>query len=300
MTRIAPPLPDKHHLSLTEGIIGAVLDVSELKATERKLTEYIHEIDVMNDELELRVQEEVEKNLKKELQLLESAKLASMGAMLGNIIHQWKQPLSAISAMSAKIQMQLSLSDTIDKDELFNDTAKISQLVQRLAEITVTFRNFMKATKQVERSRLQSILKNALNISGTVLTDRSIRIIEEISPEPLTITTVASELMEVIINNAADILTERKIIDPWVKVCLFEQGGIKVITIEDHAGGIDDDILPHIFDEYFTTKSDDKGTGLGLYMSKKIVEESLSGELHVKNTPEGARFIIRLNDVEQA
>jgi C4-dicarboxylate-specific signal transduction histidine kinase len=108
---------------------------------------------------------------------------------------------------------------------------------------------------------------------------------------------IVGELPQVlinIINNAKDILIEKQIENPWIKISLKKKTHNVKIFIEDNGGGVPDEILPKIFEPYFTTKHQSKGTGLGLYMSYKIIVQSLNGELHVKNTENGAKFTITL------
>ena len=108
---------------------------------------------------------------------------------------------------------------------------------------------------------------------------------------------IMGELVQVIINiinNAKDVLVEKNTPNPYVKIKLENLKGKVLITIEDNGGGIPDEVLPKIFDPYFTTKEESNGTGLGLYMSHKIIEESLKGKLYVENTCEGAKFFIEL------
>lgn len=111
-----------------------------------------------------------------------------------------------------------------------------------------------------------------------------------------------SEFMQVIINilnNAKDVLLERKVNDPWVKINhIFENDSV-IITIEDNGGGIKEDILPKIFEPYFTTKHQSQGTGLGLHMSYKIITESMNGNIYAKNTNNGAKFFIKLPLVKE-
>jgi signal transduction histidine kinase len=138
----------------------------------------------------------------------------------------------------------------------------------------------------------------ALAISNTVLKDNHIELINRIDYDtPIKISLVVGELIEVIINilnNAKDALVENKVSDPWVQLDLSADPTHVTIHIEDNAGGIPDEILDFVFDEYFTTKEKIQGTGLGLYMSKQIIETSLNGKLVVENTQNGAKFSITL------
>ena len=128
-----------------------------------------------------------------------------------------------------------------------------------------------------------------------MLKDKDINLIQNIDEESVKIKLVKGELTQVlinIINNAKDALVERHVENPWIKIELKKQKEHALITIEDNAGGIPKDILPKIFDQYFTTKDDEKGTGLGLHMSYQIINDSFKGNLYVENSPFGAKFFI--------
>ena len=249
-------------------------------------------------DLEQKVQAEVEKNIKKEVQLFESSKLAAMGGMIGNIIHQWKQPLSVISASVMNLELEATLNDTVSSEIVNEYTEEIIRGINRITETTETFRSYLKEKKERKKINLQKRIEQSLAISGTVLKNKGISLSQNIDNEHMIeIETVANELTEVIINiinNAMDAIEEKEIKKGWVNVELNIVGKMAVISIEDNGGGIGEDILPYIFNEYFTTKEEDKGTGLGLYMSHKIVTESLNGKLYAKNTQNGAKFFIEL------
>ena len=274
-----------------KGIIGSAIDVTELKSTQRQLQE-------LNLELEKRVKEEVKKNIQKEIQLFESNKLASMGSMIGNIIHQWKQPLNIISIIASTIRLNIELGNTPSLTEITKDMDLICNSITRLEETTHTFRNFLKDKKEIKIVNLNKIVKDALDISGSMLYGQSIQIEEYLSEDNnFEISTYPNELIEVIVNivnNAFDVIEERNIESGIIKVETKFDDNSYIITISDNAGGISDELILKIFNKYFTTKKDDKGTGLGLYMSKKIVEESLNGTIDVKNLDNGAVFIIEL------
>ena len=256
-----------------------------------------NELKELNETLEQKIKTEVEKNLKQERVLAESAKMAQMGEMIGNIAHQWRQPLSIISTVSTGVIAQQEIG-ILDDKTLIKNMEKINDSSQYLSETINTFRDFLKEEKVLKEQTLQANIKSALSIVGTVLKDVNIEIIQEIDYENLiTITMVSGELPQVIINiinNAKDILLERKIKDGWVKLSLSTKNSKAIITIEDNAGGIPKDVLPKIFNPYFTTKHQSVGTGLGLHMSKRIVQESLQGDLYAKNSKNGGMFIIEI------
>lgn len=267
------------------------------ESLEKQVEEKTKELETLNQNLEIKIKEEVEKNIQKELLIFEQSKMASMGAMIGHIAHQWRQPLSMISTAASGIKLKQEC-DILNKEELTHTMNKVVQNVEYLSNTIDTFRNFLKEDKEYKIVVIQERIDIALKITDMVLKDHLIKLHTNIDYEnPIQTKLVVGELEEVIINiinNAKDILIEKKIRDPWIKLELKTDENNILLTIEDNAGGISDDILPHIFDEYFTTKNDEKGTGLGLYMSHQIIHKSLKGELSVHNTQNGAKFIIRL------
>jgi signal transduction histidine kinase/CheY-like chemotaxis protein len=234
--------------------------------------------------------------LRQEKLLSEQQKMASMGHMVGNIAHQWRQPLNAIISTISAMQYQRQLGKLND-DIIDKDLQDIKDSSQYLSETINTFRNFLKEKKSFTKVILQERIDVALIIVTTVLKDSHIELRRDISDEPIEISLVLGELIEVIINiinNAKDALVENKTKNPWIELSLKKEDNKAIITIEDNAGGIPHDVLPKIFDRYFTTKPDDIGTGLGLDMSRQIIQDSLNGKLYVENSQNGAKFFIEL------
>ena len=253
-------------------------------------------IDLQNN-LEIRVKEEVEKNRTKDLEILEFSKMVSMGEMIGNIAHQWRQPLSAISTLSTSIIAQKEFG-IYDDNDLIKDMNKINESSQYLSETINTFRDFLKDKKELKEQVLQDNIKSAISIVGTVLKDVNIDFEDNVDySNPIKITIVSGELPQVIINiinNAKDIILEKELENGLIKLDLILENEKAIITIEDNGGGVPEKILPKIFDPYFTTKHQSKGTGLGLHMSYRIVTESMNGKLYVRNINDGAKFFIEL------
>ncbi len=258
---------------------------------------FYDEIEKEKQLLEYKVQEAVEQNSKKEKQLFEQAKMASMGDMIGNIAHQWRQPLSAITATASGVKVNNELG-LLDKNDISTQMDTIIKKANYLSETINTFRDFIKEKKEKKIVILQERIDNAINIVEATLKDNHIKIIDKIDhSKPIHITLIAGELPQVIINilnNAKDVMIEKNISDRWVKLDLKTTNTKAIITIEDNGGGIPDDIIEHIFEPYFTTKHKSQGTGLGLHMSQHIIRESLNGKLYVQNTQNGAKFFIEL------
>jgi signal transduction histidine kinase len=255
------------------------------------------ELNRLNKSLEFKVKEEVDKNRQKEFELMEAAKMVQMGEMIGNIAHQWRQPLSLISTVATSVIVNKEFG-ILDDDMLIDNMNKINSSSQYLSDTINTFRDFIKEEKVLKKQALQENITSALGIVGTVLKDVNIELIEDIDYDnPIEVNIVSGELPQVIINiinNAKDILVEKNIEIKWVRISLKENGKLAVITIEDNAGGVPENIMPNIFDPYFTTKHQSVGTGLGLNMSRKIITESLKGKLYVKNSEHGAKFYIEI------
>ena len=247
--------------------------------------------------LKKRVDEEVEKSRQHERQIFEQAKMVSMGEMIGNIAHQWRQPLSAITTNVADIEISIEL-DEFDEEELLDALRKINTQAQYLSETINTFRDFLKDDKTQSTCVLQKSIDTALDIVHAVFESNHIEIKKEIDyTTPVSLMLVEGELEQVIINilnNAKDALLSNKIANPWVLIVLSETEEVASIRIEDNAGGIPQDIIDKVFEAYFTTKHESQGTGLGLHMSYNIVTQSLGGKLIVKNIDKGAQFLIEL------
>ena len=227
---------------------------------------------------------------KKEAMLIQQSRLAQMGEMISMIAHQWRQPLGAISAIAIdlNIKMQLELLD-FESDKGLNETKKyltnefesIDSLVQNLTRTIDDFRNFYKLDKLLVNINVNEVILKALGIIKASIINNNIEIIEEYYSNNKT-TLYDNELFQVILNilkNSQDNFIENKIKNPYIKITTDDNS----ISISDNGGGIQEDIIEKIFDPYFSTKNEKNGTGLGLYMSKIIIEEHHNGELNVKN-----------------
>ncbi|MEA2017133.1 MAG: sensor histidine kinase [Campylobacterota bacterium] len=244
-----------------------------------------------------KIKDREELNRQKDKQIHDSAKMAQMGEMIGNIAHQWRQPLSIISTSASGMKMEKEFDLlTDDKFNIYCDG--IVDQTQFLSNTIDTFRDFIKEKKEKDLVVLQERIDNVLNILDASLKNSHIKLINNTDyTDEIKLTIIKGELSQVIINifnNAKDVLIERKIEEPYIKIETKKSDNHAIITIEDNAGGVPEDIIFKIFDPYFTTKHQSQGTGLGLHMSYKIIAESLNGKLYVKNTDIGAKFFIEL------
>lgn len=265
---------------------------------KKRFTNHKNEILVLVVANDITMIKELENEKLQQQQLIfNQAKIASMGEMVANIAHQWRQPLSVISTVSTGSKLQKEM-DALSDEEFEENMDIINSNAQYLSSTIDTFRNFIKEEKIYKEVVLQDRINITLDIYGTALKNHQIELINNIDYEhPIKIHLVVGELSQVlgnIISNAKDILLEKKIANAWIKLDLVQTNKSVTITIEDNAGGIPEEIMPRIFEPYFTTKHSSQGTGLGLHMSYKIITESFNGKLYAKNTTDGAKFFIEL------
>jgi PAS domain S-box-containing protein len=234
-----------------------------------------------------------------EQQLYEQSKMVAMGEMIGNIAHQWRQPLTTIStkATGSIVQKELGqLSDTmfIENMEVINTNT------QYLSETIDTFRDFIKGKNTKEEIAVCHLLDESLTLIESSLKNNyieinnSIHCLEDCGRRVFLSKHEFTQVIINILNNAKDIIMERKIQNAWVKLEHTFNNDSVIISIEDNGGGIKEDIIDKIFEPYFTTKHESVGTGLGLHMSYKIITESIGGKIYVKNTNNGAKFFIEI------
>ncbi len=245
----------------------------------------------LNETLESRVREEVAKNLEKEHMLIQQSRHAVMGEMIGNIAHQWRQPINALGLLLANIKDAYDY-DELDQDYLNNAVAKGDHLVQKMSSTIDDFRNFFKPNKTKGSFSLKQMVAEARNILGGSLASHGIQLVE--SGEEITVVGYANEFSQVllnVINNAKEAIVQSGVTAGRICVELDTENGFALVRISDNGGGIPAETLPRVFDPYFTTK--EKGTGIGLYMTKLILEH-MDGFIAVDNIQDGAEFTIKI------
>ncbi len=253
------------------------------------------ELKEINLSLEEKVAKEVAVNRHKDKQMLAQSRLAQMGEMLSMIAHQWRQPLSAISATTGSISIKMQLGDY---DEAFIEKSlqSINTYTQYLSTTINDFRNFFKPNKDKSSTSLNDITLGALHIIGSSLESNGI-VVETYLDTKVMFQSYPNELQQVLLNllkNAQDVMIEKRVEAPKIIIKTQNAEDELSLMICDNAGGILDENMPYIFDPYFTTKEKLDGTGLGLYMSKLIIEEHCRGRLRVKNEDKGACFSFTL------
>ena len=258
------------------GILGTYDDITERKELEKKA--------ILQDQ-----------------QLRQQSRLAQMGEMISMIAHQWRQPLGAIATTTVNLKLKLELGafnlqtqEEVDKasEYFLQRLSNIEEYVHNLTTTIDDFRNFYKPNKQSISLKLEDVIIKSLNIIKASLLNDNIEIVEQYNSKD-EIEMYDGEMMQVILNiltNAQDNFREKGINRPKIIITTENE----TISICDNGGGIPEDIMEKIFDPYFSTKDEKNGTGLGLYMSKTIVEEHHKGHLDVHNIDNGVCFTIKV------
>ena len=259
------------------------------------LNELKNMINDVIENLEDKIKNEIDQRLAQEQILIQQSKLAAMGEMIGNIAHQWRQPLAQISAihMNMKVTYDFNKFDEVYLNEKIKEANKLTSYMSQTIN---DFQNFFIPQKEKEIFSIEKACKDAYNIIESSLKYHNIGIDFNVKQDT-NILGYKNEFSQVILNilsNAKDILIERKIENPKIDIEVKNGDNYSIIKIHDNAGGVKDDILDKIFDPYFTTRHKTQGTGIGLYMAKNIIERNMSGFINVKNIGNGALFTIKV------
>ena len=271
------------------------------KAVDKK-TKELKEINV---QLEDRIKKEVEENLKKDRLLSQQQKMVSMGQMIENIAHQWRQPLSLITTNASGMKLKKQIND-LDDEFFYNTIDSILNTSKYLSNTIDDFRYFFKPQKEKEEFYLENCCKKTIDLLSANLKENNIKIIHNISN--IKICGYETELIQVLINilnNAKDALISVENNERLIFIDITKENGKAVIRIKDNAGGINPSIIEKVFEPYFTTKHQHQGTGIGLYMCQEIIHKHMDGYIDISNTQyeynskkyKGALIIIVLDTV---
>jgi ABC-type nitrate/sulfonate/bicarbonate transport system substrate-binding protein/signal transduction histidine kinase len=237
----------------------------------------------LNAQLNEKIKIEIEKNEEKNRILIQQSRMASMGEMLENIAHQWRQPLSTISVAASGMEVKKEFSSLSDK-EFFEAIDHIKKSTQYLSNTIDDFRSFFSKNKKTSQIDISDTIEKSLELMGNSFLHHKINLVKSL--KSIETTSLENELIQVLMNilvNAKDALRHTVSAEKYIFIDVEEKDNQIVIQVKDNAGGIDNDIIDKIFEPYFTTKHQFNGTGIGLYMSKLLMEKHLKGELTVKN-----------------
>jgi len=274
-------------------VIGLIINLYEtsrekyadsLTKANNELQNKIEELNQFNSNLENKVKEEIAKNLQHELKLFEQSKMAAMGEMIGNIAHQWRQPLSVISTISTGAKMQKEMD--ILTDEMFSkDMDDINDNAQYLSKTIDDFRNFIKGERVKKVFNLNDDIDSFLHLVQGSIKSHYINIVLDLD-DTIEIVGYPNELIQCFINifnNSKDAIIDFPEDNRYIFIKTYLDNNKVHIIFKDSAGGIPKDILPKIFNPYFTTKHQSQGTGLGLHMTYKLIVEGMKGSIVAKN-----------------
>ena len=253
-----------------ERVIGINSDITEMKRAE-------------------------EEKAKLEGQLLQQNRLTAMGEMISNIAHQWRQPLNGIGLILQSLQLSFE-SGEVTKSELNREIDEAMHIVQHMSSTINDFSNFFRQDKQKHEFLIAKAVTQAVGLITSSLHNSHIEVELQLD-ENINVFGFKNEYMQALLNivaNAKEVLLERKIKEPRITIRAFRENNLSVVTVHDNGGGIVDSILPKVFEPYFTTKGPGYGTGIGLYMSKVIIEKNMGGGLTVSNIQDGAEFRVEV------
>lgn len=252
---------------------------------EQKVEDKTKELTDLNAYLEFKVSKEVAQNRKKDIIMFQQARLASLGEMLNNIAHQWRQPLGSITMIVQSFQTKMLHGKLTDEfvDEKVNDALL---LANNMSNTLDDFKNFFSPDKAKSKFEIRNCLEHSLELSKYLLEKINVKVVLQIKEE-IKLNTYYNELSHVflnIISNSRDALsTNCHKDDRIIKIIINKYKEKAVINMIDNGGGIKEEIVPKIFEPYYTTKYKSAGTGIGLYMSKQIVEKHMNGTINYKN-----------------
>lgn len=289
-------------LFLLGTLILTLIALATVSYRYNKLTKQLHQISLDTRQT---FEQELKKKLSHKEQLIEQSRLVQMGEMVSMIAHQWRQPLGAIASTAIGIETKIRLNKfdfttPIGRKEiesyLLGRTELIAKYVNTLTTTIDDFRTFYQKDKLKQLTSIQPLISRAVGIIEGAFQEKGIQIDIDVDPQSKLLL-YPNEVVQVLLNilqNAYDQFNETENHTPHVSISAHKIDDIVHIEIIDNAGGIPKEILPKIFHPYFSTKYQKNGTGIGLYMSKIIIEDHHKGSLDAFSSPNGACFVIQL------
>jgi len=227
--------------------------------------------------------------------MIAQSRHAAMGEMIGMIAHQWRQPLSIIAMVVDNVAMDIELEE-LNEEACRAGAEDILAQVNYLTKTIDDFRDFFRPDKQYEETKIVDVINEAHSMIEASFHNNDV-IIEVQNESESIITLYSRELLQVIINllkNAKEALISNTETNRWIRIRIYDENSEVIIKLCDNGGGIAPEVMPRIYEPYFSTKDEKTGTGLGLYMSKTIVEKHLKGTIIAENIDDGVCFTIQL------
>ncbi|MDO9266695.1 MAG: PAS domain-containing sensor histidine kinase [Sulfurimonas sp.] len=278
---------------LREELIKKEAEYEELnRSLEKRVEEQTRELKELNQTLEERVRDEIAKNEDKQRVMFWQSRHASLGQMLANIAHQWRQPLTELSLAMFNIKKAVQ-NDRVEDVSKFYDESK--NIIKNMSQTIDDFTNFFSPDKEKHYFNISESIQEAIGLLESVVNDGMITIKTNFEDmEVLGITNELTQVMINLINNSKDAFIHNSILLREITITTKREKGFALIEVQDNAGGIAKENIEKIFEPYFTTKHKSRGTGLGLFMSKMICEQGLGGTLDVKSKKNTTTFSIKI------
>lgn len=256
------------------------------------ITEVLN-LEYINTNLERKVKSVLNENELKNHLLAQQSKFATTGELIENIVHQWKQPLTALNALLLNLQIKNSL-EGLSEEELNEEVDRSTKLIRIMNSTIDDFRNFYKADKEKVEFSIESCMKDVVLILDSSLKMENIKVIDTIDAD-IKVVGFKNEFTQVllnIVNNAKDAFVQNNIEHREIDISTSIENDKVALHVCDTAGGISEENLEKIFESHFTTKEALEGTGIGLHISKIIIENDMDGTINVENRKGGACFIL--------
>jgi PAS domain S-box-containing protein len=261
-----------------KGYLGVAIDISDLKQVQKRLGQ-------INENLTQEIARQVNELSQRDKMLQEQAKLAAMGEMISAIAHQWRQPLNALSINIQNLDDDFA-EGLIDEQFIQKFIERQNKTIEFMSKTIDDFRSFFKSEKNIERFSIYEVCSNVKRLLFAQMKNHAIDLV--ITGDDFEIEGLKNELQQVVLNlisNSKDEILERKIAKGSIEISLDARA--KKIYVQDNGGGVDEAIIDRIFEPYFTTKEQGKGTGIGLHMSRIIVVEHMRGQIRAYNKDDG-------------
>jgi signal transduction histidine kinase/ABC-type phosphate/phosphonate transport system substrate-binding protein len=271
-------------------------EIKKLNASlEEKVLQRTEELHNLNQTLEQRVEVEVAKNRQKDQEILVQSRYAAMGEILTMLAHQWRQPITGIGMEINNLLIDLELGES-ETDKLTKSLEKIAEQIEKLSHIINDFSSRFQNDSEIQNVYPEDVMNEALDIIHSTVEEHNITV-EKRFTNKSELFTGGKQLFQVylnILNNAAEVLVERSVSNGKITVFIDEDEEFVRTTICDNGGGIDEENIEKVFEPYFSTKKEKNEKGLGLYISKTIVEHHLKGSIHITTHDDKTCFVIQI------
>lgn len=283
---------NQSHQLLHEKALLLEDEIAERQVVQEDLADKQRILESLNHTLEERIEAAVKELRQKDQTLIQQNRLAAMGEMINNIAHQWRQPLNLIGLIVQGLPECKDLSQA----ELNHEVERIMNVIMHMSQTIDDFRYFFRQDKEKTNFTANQAVAKAVEFISPSLNDNGIRIsiIEQSEVDVFGYSNEYAQVLLNILGNAKDVLVERNVPEPHIDINISRTADRSVVTITDNGGGISTDVMPKIFDPYFTTKEKMQGTGIGLYMSQMIIGQNMGGSLTAQNVDGGVAFRIEV------